>query len=445
MTETVTEVVTEMVAEMVAEKKKAKTEEIERLTNKKLKSIKPRKKYYRIRIKNSPGLTLRVEPTGNIVFRYRYQLDGQQREMSLGSYPHKKKQELLAVYADHVCKVKSGEDPFAVRIKEERINPTITDFSIEYIENCENRGLRPPTIKEYRRIFNRYILKKHPGIPALARMEVSELRRRDISLLVNYIARKMPNTYRGEKTKGAPTQSNRVLAVLSGFCKFAIENELLEFNPAAAVSKPGKVRTKDRYLTMDEIKTVHDVIKESGTRLIYNAFMMGLLTGQRINQIATVKTSYIKDGWLEFPGEVMKSGKLHKIYLCEQMTQIINQRRADRLATTFVFPGTKKNSHVHPDSLKRALKRLQPLCQAAGVPSFSFHDLRRTLSTHFNRLGFRGIDKAVLGHSVSGVTDIHYNRYDLASEIEKALTLWGEAVERAIDGTQADIISINQQ
>ncbi len=433
-----------MVTEVVTEKRGLKTEKISRLTDQRLKSLKPRNKYYRIIIENSPGLSLRVEPTGTISFRYRYQIDGQRRETSLGSYPHQTMHVLLAKYADHLHRVKNGEDPVAAGIEDERIHPTIKDFSIEYLENCEGRGLRHPTVKEYRRIFARYILKKHPGIPALSSMKVSELRRRDISLLVNYIAHKMPNTYRGKTTKGAPTQSNRVLAVLSGFCKFAVENELLEFNPAVAVSKPGKVRTKDRYLTMDEIKTVHSIIEESGTRLIYDAFMLALLTGQRLNQIATLRKSYIKNGWLEFPAEIMKSGKLHKVHLCSQASQIIDQRITDGLTTDFILLGVG-TPHVHPDSLKRGLARLQPLFQTAGVPKFSFHDLRRTLSTHFNRLGFRGIDKAVLGHSVSGVTDIHYNRYDLASEIKRALTIWGEAIQRAINGTGADIISINQQ
>jgi integrase len=232
-----------------------------------------------------------------------------------------------------------------------------------------------------------------------------------------------------------------VLAVLSGFCRFAIENELLEYNPATTVKKPGKVRAKDRYLTMDEIKTVHDIISESGTRLIYDAFMLALFTGQRIHQIATLKKSYIKNNWFEFPAEVMKSGKLHKVYICEQTARIIEQRERDGLTNEYIFAG-KSAGHVHPDSLKRALARLMPLIEKAGVPKFSFHDLRRTLSTHFNRLGLKGLDKAVLGHSVSGVTDIFYNRFDLGDEIKRALTIWGEEVERTITGNKANIITI---
>ena len=419
---------------------------ISRLTDKKLKSIKPKEKRFRIYIDSRPGLFLLVNTTGRITFQYRYQLDGKRQETTLGTYSGKSGSgfslsQLLKLYEDFSEKVTRKIDPVEAKRKEDH-NPTIKEFSVEYLENCESRKLSPKTIKEYRRIFDKYIFKKHGKLPSLADVKMSELRRREISLLVNYIAHKMPNTYRGKPATGAPTQSNRVLAVISGLCKYAIENELLEYNPALAVRKPGKVNVKDRYLTMNEIKTVHDIVNEFGTRLIYDAFMLALLTGQRLSQIATLRMNYIKDDLIEFPAKVMKGGKQHKIFLSSQVKQIIEQRKADGLTTDFVFPGAEENPHAHPDSLKRALARLQPSIKAAGVPKFSFHDLRRTLSTNLNRLGYRGVDKAILSHSATGVTDVHYNRYDLAGEIKTALTVWSEAIKRAIAGTQAEVIPI---
>lgn len=410
------------------------TEKIEKLTDSKLKSLKPKGKYYRIRTQHT-GLTLRVEPTGNILFRYRFQIAGRSREISIGSYPATSMKNLLADYAEHARQVANGIDP--LKSKQAGHNPTIRGFSVEYLENCESRDLSPRTIKEYRRIFDKYIFKK------MGEIRVSELRRREISLLVNYIAHKMPNTYRGKIVKGAPTQSNRVLAVLSGLCKFAVENELLEYNPAAGVRKPGKVKTKERYLDMNEIKAAHDIIQESGTRLIYDAFMLALLTGQRLNQIATLKMRYIKGNKMEFPAKVMKSGKPHKIYLTPQIKDIITKRKADGLTTDYAFPGADANDHVHPDSLKRALARLMPQIEAAGVLYFSFHDLRRTLSTHLNRLGYGGVDRVILSHAATGVTAIHYNRHDFASEIQRALTSWSSEVQRTINDHQTNIISIN--
>lgn len=420
---------------------------ISRLTDRQVKAIKPKDKRYRIYVDSRPGLFLLINTTGRIVFKYRYQLNGKRQETTLGTYSGKRGKgfslsQLLKIYEDFAEKVNRKEDPIAIKRKE-IFDPTIKEFSIEYLENCKTRQLRAVTIKEYQRIFDQYIFKKWPGLPSMAKMKVSELRRRNISQLVNFIAHKMPNTYRGITITGAPTQSNRVLAVLSGFCKFAVENELLEFNPASAVAKPGKNNTKERYLSMDEIKTVHDIIRESGNRLIYDAFMIGILTGQRLSQIASLQTNYIKDdNWIEFPASIMKGRKQHRIFLSPLTQRIIKQRISDKQTTDFIFPGYGKSPHVHPDSLKKALARLQPAIETAGVPKFSFHDLRRTLSTHLNRLGYRGLDKAILGHSAKGVTDIHYNRYDLAGEIKTALTVWDQSVQRAIDGSKAEVVLI---
>ena len=218
--------------------------------------------------KNHPGLFLKVSATGKVSFWFRFQLDGRRKKMVVGHYPATSLKKILAKYNELADQVQNGLDPVAIKRKEE-YNPTIKEFSVEYLENCASRSLSPKTLKEYRRIFDRYIFRKHGTLPSLAGVKVSELRRREISLLVNFIAVKMKNVYRGEPTTGAPTQANRVLALISGMCKYAIENELLEYNPALAVRKPGKVKTKDRYLSMEEIKVVHDIIEESGQRLIY--------------------------------------------------------------------------------------------------------------------------------------------------------------------------------
>lgn len=112
-------------------------------------------------------------------------------------------------------------------------------------------------------------------------------------------------------------------------------------------------------------------------------------------------------------------------------------------------------SYAHPQALKRGLARLfanperekrqkerkrkstteviiEPPLNAAGVEWFSFHDCRRTISTHINRLGFHGLDKFILGHAAAGVTDVHYMRYRFDDELTKALKTWGTAVDMTV-------------
>ena len=51
----------------------------------------------------------------------------------------------------------------------------------------------------------------------------------------------------------------------------------------------------------------------------------------------------------------------------------------------------------------------------------------------------------ILNHKQHGITRRVYDLYSRSPEIKRALTSWGEAVQRAIDGTQAEVVSINQQ
>ena len=452
-----------VVTKVVTVKNDTKKLKVQRVTDRKLKSLKPKSDYYRVAVTGSPGLSLRVEPSGTIVFRYRYQLAGRRREVSIGSYPAMALKDLELKYSTFKNHVKNGLDPLEEKRKSDcnPANKTVSELSVEYLEDCESspkkRGGRrsPATIKEYKRIIDRYVLKKWPGIPAFGEMKVSEINVHNIKKLIKHIATKMPNTYKGKGTKGAPTQANRVLEVFSGMCNFAIDEGILEQNPTSSIKKYEE-KVRNRFLTMgewdeigerdtvNEIKLVYDVLQESGSRLVFDAFMVALHTGQRVKQIAKLRMDYIENGRIVFPLDEMKGRKTHEIYLSPQVKKIIDQRVADGLTTDFVFPGIKPGDHVHPDSLKTALARLQPKVQAAGVPHFSFHDLRRTLSTQLQRLGFRGVDGDILSHSRGGVTEAHYNRHKPIKEIKRALTVWGEEVQRALDGSQTNVVSINQ-
>ena len=422
---------------------------LEKLTDRGLKSLKATGKRYDLSFgKSHPGLIVRVSARGEVSFWFRYQFGNLRRKMFIGNYPAVKLVDLLSRYLELRKTLAQGIDPLELQKEEEsKYDPTVKQFAEEYLTWCESRGLKPTTLKEYRRIFARYVCRPQRAAHSLERVKVSSLTRKEISGLVNYIATRMPNKYQGAGAKGAPTQANRVLAVLSGLCRYAVERGLLEFNPATAVRKPGAVRSRDRYLTMEEIRTTHDIIKAQASREIYDAFMVALLTGQRVSQVAGLRLDWIKGEQLEFPAAKMKSGRRHIIHVSPQLQRLIEARKADGLTTDYLFPGEGENlPHIHPDSLKRGLARRMPAIEAAALKRFSFHDLRRTVATHLNRLGFRGLDRAILGHSDIGVTDVHYNRYDLAREIKAALDAWGLAVERAITGIAgAEVIPITQQ
>ena len=73
----------------------------------------------------------------------------------------------------------------------------------------------------------------------------------------------------------------------------------------------------------------------------------------------------------------------------------------------------------------------------------SLSDLRRSAATGLARLGYGSIADDILNHKQKGITRRVYYLYSRAPEIKRALTVRGEAVQRAIDGNQADVIEIS--
>lgn len=403
-----------------------------KLNHNSIKSLEIKDKRYTVSIEGHQGLLLKVKPNGEIDFVFRYQLKGKRRSMTIGHYPAKTLQELRAIYSERVKDVSNGIDPLESRQhQQQEIDPTLSEVAEQYFQNYAQR-LRPSTAKEYRRMVDRYIFKKWPNVPNLATIKISSLRRRDVKLLVDYIANTMPNKYKCIKTIGAPTQANRCLAVLSGICQYAIELEYIEFNPAHGITKPGTTKARNRHLTMEEIKILINYLSQS-TQTMHDAIMLTLYTGQRISQIASLRMDWIEDGWINFPAVIMKAGRPHTVFLCPAALEIIEQRERDNLTNEYVFPGRMGNPYIHSHSLRKGLSRMQEGLKNSGIKKpFSFHDFRRTLSTHLSKLGFGGIDDIILSHVVQGTTAKHYQRYDFKSEIVEALTTWCKLIQDTV-------------
>ena len=456
---------------------KMETIKIKRFHPSELSKLKATGKRYKVLLpkNNFPGLLLVVTPQGKLNFVFRYQFQKKRRELSLGSWPTKTVPVLRSIYEKARSAVANGIDPLARKEEEQRqkekenrlkeleetMEPLLPSLANDYLD-AKVKTLRPSTITEYRRILDRYVFRIWPKVPPLAEIKITDLKRRDIKLLIDHIANKMPNNYlrspKGRSTKGAPTMANRILAVISGLCRYAVEFEMIETNPAHGITKPGKRKPRDRWLTMDEIGIVGRVLNNEAPRLIRDSVYLALYTGQRLSQIAGFKPSWIKEGWIEFPAQIMKGGKSHKIPLTPQIKDLIDLRIKEKLVTGgYLFPGIKDNKHAHPQALKRGLARLFvnperekriknrtcwpipkikiiPPLTAADIERFSFHDCRRTITTHLNRLGFYGLDKIVLGHAAFGVTEVYYQRYEFKDELKKALKAWCVVVDAAVSG-----------
>ncbi len=409
---------------------------IARLTDKKLKSLKPQEKRYRVYIDNSPGLFLLVGTNRNISFQFRYQLRGQRREIKIGNYPARTLQNLLAEYATFVDQVKQEIDPLRVREQkhqEDEDNPTFKDFTERFLTHYVRAKLKPKTVVDYERHVNKVF------VPVWGNRKLVDIERKQIIKLIEKLAKK------------APIQANRKLATLKKLFSYAVDVGVIDVSPAAGIKPPAKENVKDRVLNLNELATVFKVLGIYGNRDTADILRLITLTAQRPGEVAEMRTSQLKeeaDGvWWNMSGSETKNKSTHRVYLNALALQIIRARVLDYGLDGYLFPITKLNgsiSHMRKDVTVSRTRKVMPLFEAEGIDKFSAHDLRRSAATGIAQLGHSAVVPDILNHKPQGITRQVYDKYSRQPEIKRALTAWSEAIERAIDGNQADIVPIAQ-
>ena len=162
-----------------------------------------------------------------------------------------------------------------------------------------------------------------------------ELTRRDVRALIERIAER------------APVMANRVLAVVRKMLNFAVDHDWIDANPAARVKKPAPEASRDRVLTVDEVRRLWRLLSHFPTtterpapgrkraqgktddplcpvsRWLAAALKVRLLTAQRGGEVARMRWSDLdleraKDGavtrgWWTIPGGFTKNGAAHRV------------------------------------------------------------------------------------------------------------------------------------
>jgi hypothetical protein len=123
------------------------------LTTVEIRALKPAARPFKV--PDSKGLYLLVQPSGSLLWRFRYRVFGVERKLSLGSFPEVSLKEARLARDAARAQVIDGEDPVEDK-RQRRIQAEIaaqTTFKVvadEYIQKMEREGRSPGTIKKAR-------------------------------------------------------------------------------------------------------------------------------------------------------------------------------------------------------------------------------------------------------------------------------------------------------
>ncbi len=273
---------------------------------------------------------------------------------------------------------------------------------------------------EYQRKLDRMIL------PTLGDIPVAKLTRADIKELFLKTA------------AGRPVAANRMLALINVILNYAIDEELIDNNPATRIEKRPEA-PRDRYLNAAEIAGFwHGLDEIKFDPQIARILKLLLVTGQRRAEVAHMRWSEInlaETKW-ELPAERTKANRPHRIPLPPLAVGLIGEPR--------------DNEHVFADgggrpfalnAIGQTMARSRPVLGLADNPATP-HDLRRTFASGMGDLGIPPyVVSRLLNHSMPGVTERVYYLTVMAKDKEQAMVAWsnrlveittGEAPEKVV-------------
>lgn len=403
-------------------------------TDRYLKSLKGEDKPKDIR--EGRGFGLRVFPSGEKTFFFRYHFEGKKRYMNLGRYPHISLKDARECHANAVKLLEKGIDPIQAKEDEaaqRRQMPTIQELYEEYMNRHSRPNKKERTWKEDERNFKKDIL------PYWKSRKADSITRRDVTILLDRIL-----------DRGALVAANNTFERVRQLFNFAVERGTLEHTPCYKMKAPTPKIPRDRHLSEAEIKSFWKNLESAGmTDEIRRALKLILLTGQRPGEVIGLSSQEINDRWWTIPAERSKNGKPHTIYLTDLAIELIGEKQG------FIFEsprplkpveenGVPKPKPMDENALARAVRNNCPnnieapseeqVKNKLGVDFFRPHDLRRTCATNLAALGFTDeIIDAVLNHVKKGVIRT-YNLHRYDREKQLALEAWEQKLKGIVTG-----------
>jgi integrase len=390
------------------------------------------------------GLSVRVTKDGKKTWALTYTSprDGKRARITIGTYPATSLADARIHANAKRGLVEQGRDPRDIANDMPSV-PLITNLIDDYIR----LHVRPDgdnflrTCMEVERRFDKDV------IPVVGNVPVKDFRMMHLNRVINPIME-----------RGADAQANHVFSDMRHMMKFAVRRGEygLEFNPIADAELPGALKKKERWLTLEEIRTVWRAVTGVFIKSDYVPTILRLIiaTGQRPGEVCGISRAEVdtfKRVWT-IPALRSKNGFEHQVPLNDLAYGII----VDGFRETngeYLFQN-EDGQPFNVMALGRAVIRAWKTPGRAGQRSsaltpggkfsmakWTAHDLRRSVATQMSMT--LGTDDMHIGHVLNhrsvtkkSVTQNVYNQNPYLNEKRAALEKWGALLERLIAGEQ---------
>ena len=387
-------------------------------TDREIQNFKPQEKRYSVKDKLNNGLFIEVKESGVKSWHYRYTFNGKQERLVIGRYPDLSLKDARQVRDESASMVAKGISP-----KQEKENKKTGKSEVLLFKTYGECYLVDVIAQDRKNTYNMALYLNKDIYPFIGDIPLNMISTDDVRRVI----------WR-KKEQGYDASANQVRGLLKRMFDYAVTLGMVTFNPVLAIPTRHvfKSKSRDRYLTTDEIRKFYTALLNSR---IYRprklGILLSLLTLIRKSELLKAKWEHINFEsriWLVPETKAdSKTGNSREmvIYMSDQIIEILKELKTIAGNEPYVFVGRQSGTHISHNAFNESQKNALKLTDLAD---FTIHDLRRTASTHLNEQGFnRDAIEKCLNHSALGVRAV-YNKAEYAEERERMLQKWSDFV-----------------
>lgn len=393
-----------------------------KLTDAKIKTLKPQDKVYRIL--DADRLYIEVRPTGVKVWRFKFVFNGKESSMSLGEYPLVSLADARLLREEMRTKLAKGIHPVEERkklkqVEDEKFTNTFSVIAQEYAkERLKTKSDR--YAEQFQVSLEKDIL------PIIGAKDIRDVTSADVLTIIKNTMKRV----RSQKNRG----TGEVTAIqnrkfIGAVMRYAIATLRAENDPTYAVrdvvARPEVTHAKS--LSKEERSQVRTRLENyGGAETVKNAGFMLLYTMLRTIEIRRMEWSWVDfdERVVNFPKTAMKKSRAHILPISDQVYNILKTQYDNSGNKKYVFPAVfKSDGMLNQMTLNRMLENL-------GLNDVSAHDFRATASTLLNELGYeeKWIE-AQLAHADDNKTRASYNHAKYLIDRRKMMQDWANIVD----------------
>jgi integrase len=406
------------------------------LTDTKIKKAKPNGKVQKL--SDGDGLRLEITKAGTKAFKYRYQVNGKDSNITLGTYPalslanaRTKRDEIKASVRQGINPIKCQREAMLKRIADEQAQKQRLTFN-QLFEQWHDHNESGWTYKYAMDVRNR--ITQHL-LPTLGDSFIDEITPQQVI----YTLKQMESKGLGDSIRKVQQYASRMFryGVGLGLCNVDPVRDIPTgdiFKKQTKQNLAHLTKPTDLYQLLNALDTyLGDISTATALKLAPHVFLRPIeLAGLRWGEVD------LKNNLITIEGERMKMKRPHLVPLSKQAKELIQSMEVFKESSAFVFPSPRTTARpINEQSLNAGLKRL------GFGGKHTAHGFRHTASTLLNEQGFnRDWIEMQLAHSSGDSVRGTYNKAEYLTGRAQMMQAWSDHLEAL--KANANIVTIHQ-